>query len=149
MSGFARARTPAVFLALLSSVLLLTSTSVAGDTLHYPNWVEFADKKTIELVTKNENGSIRKNPVWFVVMNDAAYLRTGGSNHWLRNLQREPDAVVNIGRKTFAVRAEEVEGPEIIQQVEEKLVAGYGRIHRIPRAKVTGTPRIVRLGPRE
>jgi hypothetical protein len=112
----------------------------------YPDWPGVADVSVIEVVTHDADGDLRETKVWFVLVDDAAYLRTSRSR-WLENLRRDPKLVLRIEGREYEARAEEVPGDEIVEQVDRTTREKYGwqegAIHIFRMRK----PDILRLSP--
>lgn len=57
------------------------------------DWSGWADIQVIEVVTHDEDGSLRQTKAWILVQDGQAYIRTGGTT-WGENITREPSVVV-------------------------------------------------------
>ncbi len=132
----------------VAPLLLLFSLLLAAPALaEYPDWASVADVEVIEVVTRDADGDLRETKVWFVLVDDVAYLRTSRSR-WLENLRRDPDLVLRIEGREYEASAEEVPGDEIVEQVDrvtrEKYGWQEGAIHIFRMRK----PDILKLSPR-
>jgi hypothetical protein len=142
--------TQRALVAILALALLQGASPAAndeGNALPDLDWNEIANRKVVELITSDPETGEYVAKVWFVVIDGAAYLRTGPTR-WLANLRRQHDAVVRVEQQSYGVRAEEIADPAVAKRVEAELKEAYGRLHRMRRNKVQGVPTIVRLGPR-
>ena len=136
----ARRRVAPWFLLLLP---LLFAAPALGE---YPDWASVADVKLIEVVTRDADGDLRETKVWFVLVDDVAYLRTSRSR-WLENLRRDPDLVLRIEGREYEARAEEVPGDEIVEQVDRSTREKYGWQERTIHIFRMRKPDILRLSP--
>ena len=59
------------------------------------DWQRYADERTVEVVTTNEDGSERVTTIWIVVVDGQAYIRTGGTG-WGDNLERDRRLVLRV-----------------------------------------------------
>ena len=91
---------------LLAFALLNSSASLADDALPYPDWDAASRVKTIRLVTQDASGVSRDDKLWFVVIDGAAYLRTG-EPPWLHNLRREANA--EVLQQWLSLNSEQIE----------------------------------------
>ena len=107
-------------------LLLVALASLAtGATAEELDWEKYADVKVIEVVTVDPDGDVRQTPVWFVLLEGAAYLRTSRSR-WLENIRRDPMVVIRIEYEELRLLAHAVEGEEIIQRVDTASREKYG-----------------------
>ena len=106
-------------------VLLLPLLLAAPALAEHPDWASVADVKVIEVVTRDADGDLRETKVWFVLVDDVAYLRTSRSR-WLENLRRDPRLVLRIEGREYEARVEEVPGDEIVEQVDRATREKYG-----------------------
>jgi hypothetical protein len=113
-----------------------------------PDWQELESVEVIEVLTVDADGSPRETKVWFVLVDGQPMLRTSRSR-WLDNLRREPDFRVRIGPLEYDVRAEELSGGDIVEQVDAASVEKYGMQERVVHVFRFRTPDILRVGPRE
>ena len=72
-------------------------------------------------------GRRRVIEIWFAASGDAIYLLSGGRDraHWVRNLLRDPNVRVRIAGRTFAGRAEVIEGTDEDALARRLLAAKY------------------------
>jgi hypothetical protein len=98
------------------------------------------------IATLDEDGSTRTTKIWVVVVEDAAYVRTGATR-WFANLERDPAVVVTDGAVEYHARAERVTASERIGQVQAAFREKYGFMDRLTGLIRIGGPRIFRLEP--
>lgn len=116
-----RSRKVLVLALLLFAPGLAPGLAAAG----YPDWQAVADVGVIEVLTVDEDGDAREAKVWFVLVDGKPYLRTNGSR-WLENLRRDPNLGLLIEDEVYEARAVEVEGDEILEQVDAASSEKYG-----------------------
>ena len=130
-------------------LLLVALASLAtGATAEELDWEKYADVKVIEVVTVDPDGDVRQTPVWFVLLEGAAYLRTSRSR-WLENIRRDPKVVIRIEDEEFRLLAHAVEGEEIIQRVDTASRKKYGWQEAMIHVFRFRIPDILRLSPRD
>jgi len=129
-------------------LLLVALASLAtGAAAQELDWEKYADVKVIDVVTVDPDGDLRKTPVWFVLLEGAAYLRTSRSR-WLENIRRDPKVVIRIKDEEFPLLAQAVEGEEIIQRVDTASREKYGWQEAMIHVFRIRTPDILRLSSR-
>jgi hypothetical protein len=130
-------------------LLLVAVASLAtGATAEELDWEKYADVKVIEVVTVDPDGDLRETPVWFVLLEGAAYLRTSRSR-WLENIRRDPKVVIRIQDEEFPLLAHAVEGEEIIGRVDTASREKYGWQEAMIHVFRFRTPDILKLSPRD
>jgi hypothetical protein len=110
-------------------------------------WSAFAETGTIEILTVDADGDLRETPVWIVVLDDTAYVRTNDSR-WLANIRRGSTVTLRSGDVELAVQAEESEEPEEFDRVEEAFKTKYGWMQRIMSTFRMSRPTLLRLTPK-
>lgn len=80
-----------------------------------------AATEEIVLETRRRDGRGRRTPVWVVVVNGQAYVRSwhGARGAWYRDLLRDPTAGLHAGDRTVTVKAAPVDDARIIEQVSQ------------------------------
>jgi deazaflavin-dependent oxidoreductase (nitroreductase family) len=72
------------------------------DSMDSANIRQFADKKVLYLTTiGRRTGLLRQIEIWFVVYSERFYLfaETGEAAAWVKNIRRNPEAVVRIAER--------------------------------------------------
>jgi hypothetical protein len=128
---------------LLCTLLLLGATPSESS----PDWNAVAQTSTVQIVTKDADGSPRDTTIWLAVVDSKGYIRTG-STHWWNNIARDPDVMMRIEGKEYALRAMAVEDAALCQRVEEAFRAKYGVSDRVVGFFFRSVPHIMRLDPR-
>ena len=131
----------------LALAALVTLALAAPARAESPDWQRLAQSGVVELVTLDEDGALRETSVWIVLVDGVPYLRTSRS-HWLENLRRDPDLVLRIEGREYPVRAEEVMGDEIVEQVDRATLEKYGWQERMIHVFRMRKPEILRILPR-
>ena len=75
------------------SLVMIVAAELGAAALE-PDWNAVSDTETVEVLTEDEDGSLRVTTVWLLVQDDEAYLRTGDTR-WGSNVARsgEPAAL--------------------------------------------------------
>jgi hypothetical protein len=128
--------------------LVALASLATGATAEELDWEKYADVKVIEVVTVDPDGDLRETPVWFVLLEGAAYLRTSRSR-WLENIRRDPKVVIRIEDEEFPLLAHAVEGEEIIGRVDTASREKYGWQEAMIHVFRLRTPDILKLSPRD
>ena len=114
----------------------------------FPDWNALTEVRTIEVQTFDDDGASRTTPVWFVLLNGEAYLRTSDSR-WLANLRRDPKLELKIEGRSYEAQAEEIPGRAIIEKVDIASQRKYGLQERLIHVFRLSDPQILRIVPRE
>jgi deazaflavin-dependent oxidoreductase (nitroreductase family) len=79
--------------------------------------------------TGRSTGLPREIEIWFALLGRTVYLLSGGGEraHWVRNLRRQPRAVVRIGDQCFEVTAREPPAGEEASMARGALFDKYSR----------------------
>ena len=121
--------------------LLAVGAHAEGD------WTQpFDETGTIRIVTLDADGATRDMPVWCVVLDGAAWVRTNDSR-WLANIRRGSPIELRAAGLELPVTAEEVEDPALLARVEEAFKAKYGLIQRVMSFFRMSEPEVLRLVP--
>jgi hypothetical protein len=130
---------------LLAAILVLAGAGIAR--AEFPDWNRFTDVKTIDVLTVDPDGDPRETPVWFVLLNGEAYLRTNDSR-WLANLRRDPNLRLKIEGKIYEAQTEEIPGQAIVEKVDIACERKYGLEERLLHIFRMRQPEILRILPR-
>jgi hypothetical protein len=106
-------------------LLAWTATALAEPALEPPTWDRVADVETVEVVTRDADGSPRETTVWLAVLDGQGYVRTGGST-WGGNLERDPQLVLRIGEDEYALRVEMIEDDALRGRIAATFREKYG-----------------------
>jgi hypothetical protein len=128
----------------LAAVVGLQPLSSAGAS---PDWNAVAATDTVQVLTKNQDGTPKETTVWLAVVDGQGYIRTGNTRWWA-NIERDHDVRLRIEGNEYPLRVEVVEDPGLIQRVEDTFRAKYGWVDRALHAFRSGAPHIMRLLPR-
>ena len=119
----------------------------AAENTAEPDWNRVAAVDTVEVITKNEDGTQKETTIWLAVVDGKGYIRTGATRWW-SNIAREPDVVLRIEGKEYPLRAVPVEDAPLRQRVEGAFLAKYGFSDRVVSFFFRSVPHIMRLDPR-
>ena len=75
----------------LLALLLLAAAPAAAQS----EWSPFAEASVVQIVTSDADGAERDTNVWFVVVDDAGFVRTNDSR-WLANIRRGSNVVLRL-----------------------------------------------------
>jgi len=107
-------------------------------------WAPFAEANVVRIVTQDEDGDVRDTPVWIVVVDGSAYVRTNDSR-WLANIRRGSSVALRLESTTREVSAEEVKDPELGASVEAAYKEKYGFVQRVMSFFRMREPTLLRL----
>jgi len=127
-------------------ILILLLAAGAAAKAEYPDWNRLADIQVITVLTFDDDGGLRETPVWFVLLNGEAYLRTNNS-HWLANLRRDPNLRLDIDGEIYEGRVEEIRDPGMVEKVDIASVKKYGLQERLIHLFRMDPPQILRILP--
>ncbi len=133
------------FLGVLVVILVFAGAGIAFG--EFPDWNQYTQVQTIEVLTTDPDGDLRATPVWFVLLNGEAYLRTSGSS-WLDNLRRDPNLRLKIEGKIYEAQAEEIPGMGIVEKVDIASERKYGLQESLIHLFRMRQPEILRIFPR-
>ncbi len=133
------------FLGVLVVILVFAGAGIAFG--EFPDWNQYAQVQTIEVLTTDLDGDLRATPVWFILLNGEAYLRTNDSR-WLDNLRRDPNLRLNIEGKIYEAQAEEIPGLGIVEKVDIAFERKYGLQESLIHLFRMRQPEILRILPR-
>jgi len=102
------------------------------------------DEPVIEIVTTDEDGSLRTTKVWVVVVDADAYVRTGNTR-WGRNVERDPRIRILTAAGDHDLRVEPVTDEATRQRVTTAFRAKYGWQDRLLSPFRGSNPTILRL----
>ena len=129
------------------SILLLALLAAIPAAGAAPDWSAAKDVETVEIITTDEDGSLRATTIWLAVVDGQGYIRTG-STRWKANIERNPEVMLRIGDQEYALRAEFVTDAALKTRVEQTLHEKYGFSDSFISIFRIGDPNIMRLVPR-
>lgn len=135
---------PLLRILVLAAAVALRPPSAAAAS---PDWNAVAATDTVEVITKNADGTLKDTTVWLVVVDGQGYIRTGNTRWW-SNIERDHDVALRIEGKEYPLRVELVEDPELRQRVVDAFRAKYGWVDRAMDAIRSSTPHVMKLTPR-
>ncbi len=142
MKGEGRKTVPGTVAVLLSVLLatVLTHTSSAASI----DWKAAAAPGVVKIISQNEDGSMRETKIWIALVDDQAYIRTGGTR-WYGNIERNPDATLRSEDAEHLVRAELISDEALAQRVVDAFREKYGFADRLAGIMRFGDTHIMRL----
>jgi hypothetical protein len=135
---------PLLRIFVLAAAVALRPLSTAAAS---PDWSAVAATDTVEVTTKNADGTLKVTTVWLVVVDGQGYIRTGDTRWW-SNIERDHDVVLRIEDKEYPLRVEVVEDSDLRQRVVDAFRAKYGWVDRAMDAIRSSTPHVMKLLPR-
>lgn len=111
-------------LACLAAALLFPCLA-AAQLADLPEWESVADVETVQVLTENEDGTMRDTTVWLAVVDEQGYIRTGNTG-WGDNVMRDQDVEIRIGDVEYALRINFVEDDELRQRITDSFREKYG-----------------------
>ena len=127
-----------------SVLALLAFVSLTAPSHAESTWSPFAEADVVRIVTVDEDGAQRDTPVWFVVVNGAAFVRTNDSR-WLANIRRGSSVSLRLDETERAVTSEEVSDAAVTGAVEEAFKVKYGFMQRVMSVFRMREPTVLRL----
>jgi hypothetical protein len=124
----------------LLALLLLSAAPAAAQS----EWSPFVEASIVHIVTRDEDGAERDTSVWFVVVDDAGFVRTNDSR-WLANIRRGSSVVLRFDETSRPVTTEEVSDAVLTGAVEEAFKVKYGLLQRVMSAFRMREPTVLRL----
>ena len=109
-----------------------------------PDWSQFTDVETVEVVSTDEDGGSRLTTVWIVVLDYQAYLRTSGTT-WGDNVEREGTIGLRTPVGEYPLRAEKVLSNAEIERVVAAFREKYGTKDAVMELFRFGERRVFRL----
>jgi len=130
----------------LAAVILLTPLAGARGE-EAIEWDRYAEEGTVEVITTDEDGSVRETKVWLAVVDGQGFIRTG-KTRWGGNIERNPEVTLRIGETELSLRVEFVADETERDAVTSALRAKYGFSDWILNPFRGKNPKIMRLTPR-
>jgi hypothetical protein len=127
-----------------SVLALLAFVSLTAPSHAESTWSPFAEADVVRIVTVDEDGARRDTPVWFVVVDGAAFVRTNDSR-WLANIRRGSSVSLRLDETERAVTSEEVSDAAVTGAVEEAFKVKYGFMQRVMSVFRMREPTVLRL----
>ena len=122
--------------------ILFAATAAPAQTA----WSPFDEASVVQIVTQDEDGSERDTTVWFVVVDDAGFVRTNDSR-WLANIRRGSNVVLRLDETSRPVTSEEVGDAVRHRRRGRGVQAKYGFVQRVMSAFRMREPTVLRLTP--
>ena len=111
------------------------------------NWAPATTESVVEVLTSDTDGELRETPVWIVVIDDVAYVRTNDSK-WLANIRRGSAVRVRVRGLESGVLAFEVADAALKARVEKEFKKKYGSMQRMMSMFRMSEPVVLRLAPK-
>jgi hypothetical protein len=129
----------------LRSVLgALVFAFLAAAAVHAFDWTPANEESVVEILTSDVDGSLRETPVWIVVLDGAAYVRTNDSK-WLANIRRGSAVRLRVRDVESAVAAAETQDAALAARVEEAFKTKYGFTQRVMSLFRMSEPTVLKL----
>ena len=90
-----------------------------------PDWSAVADTETVEVLTEDEDGSLRVTTVWLLVLDGEGYVRTGGTS-WGANVVRSGNLTLRIDENEYPLGVEFEEDEDLRARIEQGFRDKYG-----------------------
>jgi hypothetical protein len=136
-------------MARMTALIVVLSLAVfASVALAEPfNWAPASTESVVEVLTSDTDGELRETPVWIVVIDDVAYVRTNDSK-WLANIRRGSAVRVRVRGLESGVLALEVADAALKARVEKAFKKKYGSMQRMMSLFRMSEPVVLRLAPK-
>jgi hypothetical protein len=136
-----------LLLAPVAAEVALASEADA-QTTPAPDWDAVADVDTIEIATRDEDGSPRVTTIWLVVVDGQGYIRTGDTR-WFANVQRDANVALHIRGAEYPMRAQIVpEADPAWARAQQAFRDKYGTSDRLLGMLPGAGTQIMRVVPR-
>src|SRR5436190_21473692 len=101
---------------------------MAGSALDQGTLERLDQSAEIEMITPRRDGSASRRPIWVVVMDGYAYVRSylGPRGAWYSRAAADGEAAIGVRDDTIEVGVERVNDEELNRQVSEAYRAKYG-----------------------
>lgn len=109
-----------------------------------PDWSEFVDAQTVEVLSIDEDGGTRLTTIWIVVLDNQAYIRTSGTT-WGDNVEREGTLRLRTPVGEYPLRAEKVLSNSEVETVVAAFREKYGTKDAMMEPFRLGERRVFRL----
>lgn len=112
------------------------------------DWSTHADERVVEVVTHDEDGGERTTKIWLVVVDGAAYIRTGKTG-WGGNVERDPEVRLLTASGDYDLRVEFVTDAATRDAVTAAFREKYGWSDRLISPFRGRNPKIMHLLERD
>jgi hypothetical protein len=127
------------------AALLLFGAAFAGSAPAIAfDWTPAQQDSVVEILTSDADGGLRETPVWIVVLDGAAYVRTNDSK-WLANIRRGSAVRLRMRDVESPVEAAETNDTALAARVEEAFKAKYGLTQKLMSLFRMSEPTVLRL----
>ena len=109
---------------LVLTLAMMLSTVFAAQA-QQPDWNAVAEIETVEVLTEDEDGSLRVTTVWLLVQDDEGYLRTGGTS-WGENVERSGKLTLRIAESEYPLNVEFEEDDDRRARITQGFREKYG-----------------------
>lgn len=109
---------------LVLTLAMMLSLAFAAEA-QQPEWNAVADTQTVEVLTEDEDGSLRVTTVWLLVQDGEGYLRTGGTR-WGDNIVRSGKLTLRIGESEYPLGVEFEEDDDRRVRITQGFREKYG-----------------------
>jgi hypothetical protein len=101
---------------------------LAGSALDQATLGTLDKRVEVQMITPRRDGSIAHRPIWIVVVDGDAYVRSyrGPQGAWYRRALADGEASIGLDDRTIEVGVEPVSDEGVNQQVSEAYRAKYG-----------------------
>jgi len=127
--------------ALWALVSVCFATAGAADSF---DWAPASEDSVVEILTSDADGSLRETPVWIIVLDGAAYVRTNDSK-WLGNIRRGTAVRLRVREVETQVGTDEVKDAALKARVEEAFKTKYGFTQRVMSLFRMSEPTVLKL----
>ena len=102
---------------------------MAGSGLDRATLANLDESIEVDMVTARRDGSLSRRPIWAVVVDGNAYVRSyrGESGAWYRRARTDGLATIGVDGREIEVGVEPVSDEETIRKVSSAFRAKYGK----------------------
>ena len=107
---------------------------MAGGALDRETLDALGERREIQMITSRRDGSNASRPVWSVVVDGQAYVRSyrGPSGAWYRRALADGRAAIAVDGETIEVSAEPEHDDELNRRISDAFQSKYGETSPAP-----------------
>jgi hypothetical protein len=109
----------------LGLAMVMVATVGFSAAAQEPDWEAISEQDVVEVLTQDEDGSVRETTVWLLVQDGEAYVRTGGSN-WGANVVRSGELTLRVGEAEYPMTVEFEEDDAYRARIKQGFRDKYG-----------------------
>jgi hypothetical protein len=107
---------------------------MAGSGLDRATLASLDESREVDMVTPRRDGSLSRRPIWVVVVDGNAYVRSyrGERGAWYRQARADGQATIGVDARAIGVGVEPVDDEETNRKVSDAFRAKYSERSPVP-----------------